>query len=48
MVVGVDMVGTINTEYDILKTLQKGISHLSTRSGITMKKNKGKWQRFTK
>jgi hypothetical protein len=49
MVVGVDVVGTINIEYDILKTFKKRISHLSTRSGITMKKkNVGKWQRFTK
>ena len=32
MIVGVDVVGTINIEYDVLKTFQKG-----TKSGITMK-----------
>ena len=36
-VVGVEVVETINIEWDVLKTLQKGISHLSTRSGIPMK-----------
>jgi hypothetical protein len=36
-IVGVDVVGTIIVEWDVLKTLQKGISHLSTRSGIPIK-----------
>ena len=48
MVVGVDVVGTINIEYDILKTLKKGISHLSTRSGITMKKKCRKMEKVYK
>jgi hypothetical protein len=37
MVIGGDVVGTIKIKWDVLKTLKKGISHISTRSEITMK-----------
>ena len=42
MVMGVDVVGTIRIEEDVLIIFQEGISHLTTRSGIIMKHNKKK------
>ena len=42
MVMGVDVVGTIRIEEDILKVFQEGIPHLTTRSGIIMKHNNKK------
>jgi hypothetical protein len=48
MVVGVGVVGIINIMWDILKILQKTISHISTRSGIPMKKNNKKMAKVYK
>ena len=42
MVMGVDVIGTIRIEEDVLKIFQEGISHLITRSGIIMKHNNKK------
>jgi hypothetical protein len=42
MVMDVDVVGTIRIEEDVLKIFQKGILHLTTRSGIIMKHNNKK------
>ena len=42
MVEGVDVVGIINIKGDMLKILQNEISHLTTRSRITMKHNNRK------
>jgi hypothetical protein len=42
MVVGMDVVGKIRIKEYVLKIFQKGIPHLTTRSGIIMKHdNKG-------
>ncbi len=37
MVVGMDVVGKIRIKEYVLKIFQKGIPHLTTRSGIIMK-----------
>ena len=46
-VVDVVVIEKINIERDVLKKIQRRISHLTTGSGIKMKQTR-KWQRFTK
>jgi hypothetical protein len=46
MVVGMDVVGTIRIEEDVLKNFQEEIPHLTTRNGIIMKHNNKKREKI--